>query len=194
MQRLRRGHDRKPCGLGRRAPADNPSKGRQQYGISRSRADPACGGPARGIPRPQRQPTLTIGRWLAPTINRRRNTGVPSRTRVDPAARDACGAAPATRFGRRQAMLAERARRAALLQIIDPVPVRPTSWPDTSVPAMNAADPAAHTRPYSKGAWPARSRATECPPPRPSCLRRHSVSPATTCSWRSHRTSGGWPW
>ncbi len=31
-----------------------------------------------------------------------------------------------------------------------PNPPQPTNWPEASVPAMNAADPAPRTQPYSK--------------------------------------------
>jgi hypothetical protein len=48
--------------------------------------------------------------------------------------------------------LPRRKSSSACDQTIAPRPQAPTNWPEASTPAMNAADPAPRTQPYSNGA------------------------------------------
>ena len=81
---------------------------------------------------------------------------MPSRVLVAPAPLPMAltGNSPATPFGSSQATDAATASSPALFQTIVSSPFQPTNWPEASVPATNAADPAARTQPYSKPGFP----------------------------------------
>ena len=57
---------------------------------------------------------------------------------------------PATRFGKKGATQDAAPSSAAFMETKAPRPKRDTAWPDSSVPAMKAADPAPRTHPYGK--------------------------------------------